>query len=455
MGYPCYFNEEIETMPADQMQRLQLIRLQQQLAYLYAASPFYRRKFDEAGVAITAIRHLEDLAMLPFTTKDELRASQAAAPPLGLHQAARWEDVIRVHSSSGTTGRPSYVGITRRDRDVWTETVARVYWSEGVRPDSVVVMGFGLSFFVGGLPLHDAIEHIGATFIPIGTGNSDRLLSSITDLKANLLTCTPSYAIYLAEYARDRLGVDPRSLGLERIQAGAEPGGGIPAVRQRIEEEWGVTVTEGLGNADLIPVYAGECEERDGMHFLAPDYMILELIDPETGEPIPFSNGAQGELVATHIQRECVPLVRFRTRDHVIVWTDPCPCGRTGVRLRCIGRTDDMLILRGVNVFPSAIKDVIAGFRPQTTGEIQILLKQPPPRVDPPLPIRVEYTDEVRDLQALKHRLEAALREKLIFSAAVELVPAGTLPRFEMKAKLTQPLYEAGSPPGHLAPDSR
>lgn len=441
MPYPRYYNEEIETMPSDNIRRMQLFRLQRQLAYVYACSPFYRRKFDMAGVNPLSIRHLEDLAAFPFTTKDELRQSQVEAPPLGTHRAAPAGEIIRIHSSSGTTGRPSYVGITRHDRNGWIQSVARVYWSQGVRPDSVVVMGFGMSFFVGGLPLHDAIEEIGATFIPVGTGASDRLLGAIRDTEANMLTCTPSYATYLAEYARERMEIEPHTLGIRRIQSGAEPGAGVPAIRRRIEEDWGCTLTEGIGNADLIPVYAAECDEKAGMHFLAPDLMLLELIDPDSEEPIECTEGATGELVATHLDRECVPLVRFRTRDHVVVWTDPCPCGRTGVRLRCVGRTDDMLILRGVNVFPSAVKDVVMSLRPRTTGEIQIVLDQPGPRVDPPLKIRVEHGPEAPPLAELKHEIEAALRDKLIFSADVELVPPGTLPRYEMKARLVYKAY--------------
>ncbi len=440
MSYPRYFDEEIETMPPAEIGRMQLARLQQQLAYVYARSPFYRRKFDAAGTTPSNIRHLEDLTAFPFTTKDELRESQTEELPLGTHQAAPGRDIIRLHSSSGTTGRPSYVGVTARDRDGWTRSVSRVYWSQGVRPDSVVMMGFGLGFFVGGLPLHDAIEEIGATFIPIGTGASDRLLNSIRDTGADMLTCTPSYATYLAEYAREQMGIDPRSLGIKRIQGGAEPGAGVPAIRQRLEEEWGCMVTEGIGNADLIPVYGAECDRQSGMHFLAPDLMLLELIDPDSSEPIEFTEGATGELVATHLDRECVPLVRFRTRDHVVVWTEPCPCGRTGVRMRCIGRTDDMLILRGVNVFPSAIKDVVMSLRPHTTGEIQILVDQPGPRVEPPLKIRVEHGPAVSELAELKHKIETTLREKLIFSAVVELLPPGTLPRYEMKAQLVHRL---------------
>ncbi len=443
MSYPRYYNEHIESMPADPLRRLQEEKLRRQMAYNYERSAFYRRKFDAAGFQPGDIRTLDDLAQLPFTTKEELRDSQIEHPPLGAHAAVPMEQVIRVHSSSGTTGRPSYVGITRHDRDSWSESIARVYWSEGVRPDTILAMGFGLSFFVGGIPLQDAVEQIGATFIPIGTGASDRLITSIQNLGANQLTCTPSYATYLAEYVRSKFRSEPRELGLKRIQVGAEPGGGVPAIRQRIEDDWGAFVTEGLGNADVIPVYAADCDERAGMHFLAPDFAIVEIIDPESGALLPLDQPeVHGELVFTHIDRECVPLVRFRTRDRVVAWTERCPCGRSGIRLRCVGRSDDMLILRGVNVFPSAIKDVIMSLRPRTTGEVQILLHAPGPKVQPPLPLQVEYGLDVADLHELKQEIERALREKLIFTANVELVPPGTLPRFEMKAQLIQKLYE-------------
>jgi phenylacetate-CoA ligase len=311
-----------------------------------------------------------------------------------------------------------------------------------VRPDDVVVHGFGLGFFVGGLPLKDAIENIGATFIPIGTGASDRLVTSIRDLGGTVLTCTPSYANYLAEYVRDRYDMDPSELGLRRILLGAEPGGGIPSVRDRLAEEFGAFVTESLGNADLIPTYAANCDELDGNHFLAPDFMLLEVVEPETGEPVELDDGAEGELVATHLDRECVPLVRFRVRDRVLVKTSPCACGRTGPRFTCVGRTDDMLILAGVNVWPSAIKDVVTSLHPRTTGALQILLPSPPPKVEPPLRVQVEYGHEASELDALRRELEGLIRDKLIVKADVELVPPDTLPRFEMKAQLIRKLYE-------------
>jgi phenylacetate-CoA ligase len=439
-----YWNREIETMPWGEVEAMQGELLQEQVSYVAERSPFYVRKWKEAGFDPATVRSISDLREAPFTTKQELRDSQIATPPLGDHSAADMGDVIRIHSSSGTTGRPSYVGITRGDHEVWTETISRVYYCEGVRPEDVLIHGFGLGFFVGGLPLAHAVERIGATFVPIGTGASDRLVTSIQNLGGTILTCTPSYANYLAEHLRDKFEMEPSELKLRRILLGAEPGGGIPAVRQRLAEDYDAWVTEGLGNADLIPVYGGTCDELAGNHFLGPDFMALEVVDPTTGESLDLEDGVEGELVATHLKRECVPLVRFRVSDRVVVQTSPCACGRTGPRMTCIGRVDDMLIVAGVNVWPSAVKDVITELYPRTTGAMQILLSAEPPSVDPPLRIQAEYGPEATDIDVLKKEIEEIIREKLIVKSEVELVPPETLPRFEMKAKLIRKLYEEG-----------
>lgn len=442
MFEPNYWNPVIETMGTSEQRALQTTKLQEQLRYVLDRSPFYRRKFKDAGFVPARLGSVDDLSHAPFTYKEELRESQVEHPPLGEYAAVDMTAVLRVHSSSGTTGRPSYVGLTRHDRDVWTETVSRVYYCEGLRPSDVLIHGFGLGFFVGGLPLKDAIENIGAAFVPIGAGFSHRLVTSIENLGGTVLTCTPSYAQYLAEYIRERFGMEPSHLGLRRLMLGAEPGGGIPAVRQKLSDDFGAFVTEGLGNADLIGVFAGSCDEADGMHFLAPDYMILEVVDPVTGEVLEWEDGVKGELVATHIDRECCPLIRFRTGDRIEVSMSPCGCGRTGPRWTCVGRTDDMLIVRGVNVWPSAISDVVGGLRPRTTGAVQILLKAPGPKVDPPLKLQAEYGSEATDLDALKTELEGMLRERLIVECDVELLPPGTLPRFEMKAQPIRKLYD-------------
>lgn len=437
-----YWNPAIETMSTLDLRDMQGSKLREQLRYVVERSPFYRRKFEEAGFDAGRVGDVGDLSRAPFTHKEELREGQLEDPPLGEHAAARMADVLRVHSSSGTTGRPSYVGITRHDRDAWTEVVSRVYWCEGLRASDVLIHGFGLGFFVGGLPLKDAVENVGATFVPIGSGESHRLVTSIQNLGGTVLTCAPSYARYLAEYVRERFGMEPEQLGLQRIMLGAEPGGGIPAVRRKISDEYGALVTEGLGNADLIAVYAGSCDESDGMHFLAPDHLLLELIDPATEGVLDWEDGVEGELVATHLDRQCCPLVRFRTRDRIKVSMSPCGCGRTGPRWTCVGRTDDMLIVRGINVWPSAISDVVGELRPRTTGAVQILLGTPGPTVEPPLRLQAEYGPEATDLDLLKTELEGLLRERLVVEHAVELLPPGTLPRFEMKAQLVRKLYE-------------
>ena len=439
---PLYEIRAIEAAEPETIKALQLKKLRTQLDYVLNHSPFYQIKFADVGFQPEDIKSLEDLAGLPFTTKEDIRSSQADHPPLGNHAIASMDSIIRIHSSSGTTGTPSFAGITRKDRDIWTEITARSLYAKGVRPDDIVIHAVGLTFFVGGLPVKDAVEHIGATFVPIGTGASDRVVTTTRLLKANVLHCTPSYATYLADYCRKKLKLDPRVLGLKKIVSGAEPGAGIPAVRKRIQEDFDCILTEGMGNGDVAPIIFGECAEQQGMHFCAPEFILCELIDPESGQVLPLEDGAEGELVYTHLERECCPLIRFRSRDIITVWTNPCACGRSGFRIRCTGRSDDMLIILGVNIFPSAIKDVVTSFRPRTTGEVQILLAQPGPKVEPPLKIRAEYEKQISDLDLLKADIEMALREKLVFRADVELVPEGTLPRFEAKAQLIRKLYE-------------
>jgi phenylacetate-CoA ligase len=439
-----YLHEEIETMHSGELRKMQEEKFLRQIDYVFARSGFYQEKFRTNGIERGGIRSLDDLSKLPFTEKDELRESQEFHPPLGSQAAAPMGDVIRIHSSSGTTGVPTFVGITRRDHELWTRTVARAFFTQGIRREDIVIHAAGLSFFVGGLPVKDAIESIGAAFVPIGTGASDRVVVTTQRLAANALHSTPSYALYLAEFIRKNRGMNPADLGFRKFVVGAEPGGGVPAIREKIQNEFNCRVCEGLGNSDAAPVIFGECRYQQGMHFCSQESLLCELIDPNTGEVLEMKEDAEGELVYTHIDRECCPLVRFRTFDRVKVWTSPCACGRTGFRIRCIGRTDDMLILLGVNVFPSAIKDVVASFSPRATGDMIVLLDEPGPNVKPPLKVQVEYAQGLRDLDSFKHEIEDRLREKLVFRSDVHLVPEGTLPRFEMKARLVRKLYEEG-----------
>jgi phenylacetate-CoA ligase len=437
-----FLNKKFETMSPEELRPIQEEKFSKQMDYVWKTSAFYQKKFKEQGIERGDIKSLEDLPGLPFTEKDELRKSQEEHPPLGFHCAVPMKKIIRIHSSSGTTGIPTFVGITRHDHKVWTEITARSLFSKSVRKTDVLIHAVGLTFFVGGLPVKDATEYIGATFVPIGTGASDRVVMTAKRLQANAIHCTPSYALYLSDYVRKKQNMEPSKLGFKKLVVGAEPGGGVPAIKQRLQEDFQALVSEGMGNSDAAPIIFGECPAQQGMHFCAQEHIFCELIDPTSGKVIEMRDGAEGELVYTLLDRECCPVVRFRTRDRIVLFTDPCECGRTSFRIRCIGRTDDMLILLGVNVFPSAVKDVITSFRPRTTGDMLILLDKPGPSVEPPLKIQAEYTQGQQNLNALKTELEEALRDKLVFRADVELLPEGTLPRFEMKAKLIKKLHE-------------
>jgi phenylacetate-CoA ligase len=437
-----FHNETIETMSTEELRGLQEEKLRKQIQYVYKKSKFYQRKFKEAGLVPEDIQSIQDLKKFPFTTKDELRGSQEKDPPLGSHAAVKMKKIIRIHSSSGTTGNPSFTGITQRDQKGWTQITERSIYTWGIRPKDVIIHAVGLTLFVGGLPVKDAIEHLGATFVPIGTGASERVIFTTQLLRANVLHCTPSYAIYFSDYLRKK-NMDPRELGIRKIICGAEMGGSVPSIRKRIQEDYDCIVTEGMGNSDAAPIIFGECLEQTGMHFCGQEYILCELIDPDTGEVLEMKDGAKGELVYTHIDRECCPLIRFRSRDHIEVWTDRCVCGRTSFRIRCFGRTDDMLTVLGVNVFPSAIRDVVGSLRPKTSGEIQVVLDQPGPTVAPPVKIEVEFGKEVTHLEELKKEIEALLNSRLNFRAAINLVPEGSLPRFEMKAQLIKKLWES------------
>ncbi|HET6503758.1 MAG TPA: AMP-binding protein [Amycolatopsis sp.] len=408
--------------------------LRTQLGGLPARSPFYADLFAEHGITPAAFSAVEDLRKFPFTTKEMLRASQAAAPPLGRHAGVRMGEVIRVHASTGTTGRPSWVGVTRPDAEAWTEMVTRAFRAMGATRDDVVVHGAGLTLFVGGLPIRDALERIGSTVIPIGTGASEKALLALETLGVTALHATPSYARYLAEYLRG-LGRDPREFGLKKILVGGEPGGGEPAFRQHVEREWGARVTEGLGNADMAPVIFGEVPGSGGMRFTGGAHVLVELIDPDSGEPVDAEPGATGELVYTSVDRQCCPLIRFRTRDRVVVTglaADGAPL------IRCVGRTDDMLIVLGVNVFPSAVRDLVQTWHPRTTGAVQIVLPEKGPRVEPPLRVEAEWGEQPGDKEQLRDEIEALIRARLSVRASVTLVPPGSLERSEMKSRLTR-----------------
>jgi phenylacetate-CoA ligase len=315
------FAPQSETRAAVEQRARDEAALPRQLAYLREHSPFYRDKLGDAEAG-----GLDDLAALPFTTKDEIRASLATEPPLGRHLAAPPESVRRIYSTSGTTGDPSYIAVTDADLAGWTEIGARSYRATGIAPGRRAVLTYNSGPFVAGAVL-EAWSRIGAGVIPVGSGNTERLVRAFQGLGAEMLGCTPSYAIYLVDWCRAR-DIDPASLGIRHLAVAGEPGGGEPATRALIEQAFGATVREAMGIADVSPSLWGECEEQAGMHFCGRDFVHVELIDPADAAPLAWEDGAEGELVYTSLRREAMPVLRFRSRDRVVVTARPCSCGR-------------------------------------------------------------------------------------------------------------------------------
>ena len=422
----------IEALDTDAVRTLQQSRLAAQYDYLQTHSTFYRRKFAAAGLRTGAVRSIDDLQRVPFTTKQELRDSLQAAPPFGEHLAAPMSEVIQMQASSGTTGSPSYVALTRQDAQVWQESSARSLFACGIRPGDRVLHGFSMSKgFVGGLPIFQALQYMGAVDIPIGAdGGVERLLSAAFDLKPNAVVGTPNFLLHLAEAAQAQLGRDVREIGVHRLVVGGEPGGGIPALRQRIQQAWGATLTELMGGTDLAVIYWAECDQQDGMHMTAPDFIVTELIDPDSGETKPFTEGATGELVYTAIQRQASPVFRFRSGDHVVVTGTTCACGRRQPRIRCFGRTDDMLIVRGVNLFPSAVQDLVESMRPTVSGQVRVVADFDGHSTQANLKLlveRAEHEPPGLSLPALKQDMEARVRGALSVKAEVLLAPYGSI----------------------------
>jgi len=416
-----------ETLPWEEQQRQDDVAFRAQLAYLRERSPFYRDKL--AGTA--GNETLADIATLPLTDKRELRATATPERPIGAHLAADPSEIVRIYSTSGTTGTPSYIPLTASDLDNWITGSARSYAASGIEKGQRIVSTYNAGPFVAGAALA-SFDRLDLVHIPVGTGNTDRLLRAIELLKPDAAVLTPSYAASLTERA------DLASSSVQRVLVAGEPGGGEPAFRAALEEGWGAKVTEAMGIGDIGVSLWGECAHQDGMHLGARGFVHAELIDPETQRPIPLEDGASGELVLTHLRHRAAPLLRFRTRDHVVVRTTPCPCGRTGPRVRCIGRTDDMLIVRGVNVFPSAVREVVGAFAPDVSGHILVRPSAPGVKQDPPLPVSVELARGATADPALADSIRERLRNTLVVQARVDLVPWGSLQRSEYKSKLVE-----------------
>jgi phenylacetate-CoA ligase len=428
---------DVETRPWEAQLAVDDASYRAQLAYLLERSAFYREKLAAAGIAEAVdAGGLEDIASLPLTEKDELRATCTPEQPIGTHLCADRSEVVRIYSTSGTTGTPSYIPLTGGDLDNWVTGSARSYAASGVAGGQRIVSTYNAGPFAAGAALA-AFERIGLCHIPVGTGNSERLMSAIERLRPEAAVLTPSYAAHLVEWAAER-GVDLRGSSVERVLVAGEPGGGEPAFRATLEDGWGAQVTEAMGIGDIGVSLWGECEAQDGMHLGARGFVHAELIDPETAVAIELTDGASGELVLSHLRHRAAPLLRFRTRDHVQIRTSPCRCGRTGPRVRCIGRTDDMLIVRGVNVFPAAVREVVSAFAPEVSGHVLLRPAAAGVKQEPPLPVRVELAQGSTAGDALANAIRERLRDALVVQTRVELVPWGTLQRSEYKTRLVR-----------------
>jgi phenylacetate-CoA ligase len=430
--WAAYFDERTETMPPAWTRRLEEELLADQVARCYERSPFWRRKLAEGGVRPEQVLGAEDLRRIPFTTKQELRASQEAEPPLGDFACVDPVDVVRVHLTSGTTGKPLVLGYTPEDLKTSTRIGARSFWAAGARPDDVLLHCLNYSFYTGGLVDHDSLEETGATMVPAGLGQSRRLLELWNDLRPTALFSTLTYPLYLAETARES-GLDPRALGLRKLIVAGEPGGQLAGTRSRLQELWDAAMSDTYGLSDVWGTFAAECEERNGLHFSGQDGVLVELIDPESAEPVEIEPGATGELVFTHLAREATPVLRFRSRDLAEILGVDCPCGRTGFRFRVAGRSDDMFRVRGVNVFPSSLEALL---KEHGLDRFAIVLDRFP--VEPPVQILVEGVD------GKEEELAEAVRAQLGFTCVVR---SAALPRTEEKTKRVYRVYDGEERP--------
>jgi phenylacetate-CoA ligase len=422
------WDKAAECMERPQMEDLQLARLRQVVQRVYENVPFYRQALDDSRVGLHHIRSLQDISLLPFTTKDDIRNNY----PYGLFSVPL-KKIVRLHASSGTTGKPTVVGYTKDDIELWAGMVTRIAVAAGAREEDVAQVAFGYGLFTGAFGLHYGLEKLGATIVPASTGNTERQIMLMQDFGTTILVSTPSYALYLAESAHS-MGIDTRSLNIRLGLFGAE--GCSDEMRQVIERLWGISAVENYGMSELIgPGVSGECECKAGLH-INEDHFYPEIIDPVTGTPLPY--GEMGELVITTMTKEGFPLLRYRTRDITSLNPEPCKCGRTLVRMKKVqGRTDDMLKIRGVNVFPSQIESVLVGIR-EIGPHYNIIVRKKGYLDD--LEVKVELADETlledfRKLEGLQDMIRHRLRVILSIDAAVRLVQPKTIARSEGKAK--------------------
>lgn len=420
-----------ETAGAAELAALRQERWERQAAYVAAASPFFRRLWQGRGPP----RRLEDLPELPFSDKAMLRESQAAHPPFGDYLAAPADRVVRLHRTSGTTGVAMNLALSRADAIQTAQVGARAQRAAGLGPGHRVVHCLNYRMWMGGFTDHTTLEETGATVVPFGVGDSELLVRTIRELGITAISCTPSYPAVLERVVAERFaGLGPRDLGLKLGLFGGEAGLDDPALRARLEEVWGFAVRNAnYGVSDVFCNVAGQCERQNDLHFMATDVLHAELVEPESGAPLTWEEGAQGELVLTHLRRECQPLVRFRTGDIVVLTgTGRCACGRSAPRFRVVGRSDDMVVVRGLNVFPTMLAAVLNAV-PELSGEYRIVLAGAGPYDR--LPVEAELAAGAEGGAELAGRVAAAVKRDLGVTASVRLLANGALPRTEGKTR--------------------
>ncbi len=435
--------DPIELRPWDEILAEHERILPKQLAYMREHSDFYQRRFEEWDVDWDDVDSLEALRDVPFTTKQDERDSQTdplPSQPLGEHQAAPKSALNRTISSSGTTGKPTYFGLTAQDRRDWNTVQQRVFYTLGVRPEDTVLFGATQTMITGGTPYFESLTKLGANVVPAGGESTDRLLSVALDVYPDILWTTTSHIRYLSEQTEEVTGVAPEDFSFSKVIGGGAPGIGNPEIRQEFYDVWEVElVREGMGLGDVLGAMWGECEDESGMHFHGQGYVHVELIDPETGEAKPFEAGGEGELVYTHLRREAVPLIRFKSGDYVRVTGTDCPCGRTSPKIQVMGRADDMLIYKGMNVFPSAIRDVISDVE-GVAPRLRILLPEPDKvNFEEPIPAEIARAPgtDLSDAE-IAERAVQAVRERLKARIDPTVVDVEDLPAGEYKTELVE-----------------
>lgn len=421
---------------SEAVREMQFELLRRQLLRVYEQSPYYREKFDRAGVDPYRFRSLEQYADYPLFDKYEERESQARSRaelghPLGMHLTCDPRAVNRMSASSGTTGTPSFQGHTANDRAIMHRNFARMAELTGLKPGDRVMMAGVMSMWVAGIPTVDALQAYGANVIPIGgLVGSAKVVEMIELTRPEVIVCTPSFARRILHKARAEMNVDLSAMGVRNLSVYGEPGGSVPEIVRELSEGFGGAEIFDMagGTGCLNPIFS-QCREHDGMHFIAPDSAYIELYDRASGRVLPWEDGAEGEFVYTGLDRECGPLVRFMDGDKMRVKMQPCACGLPGMRFNILGRVDDMLLVKGVNVFPTAVRDLVMGFEGEVTGNVRIVKTDDSPVIEPPMVVKVECRGQPDESarESLKRHLEEAVQRRLRFRADIRLYPEGAL----------------------------